>query len=197
MRVLSVEDQRDLKVLHTVSSSLESVDSATREIVNEMIKIAERGDTVGLSAVQLGYPIRVFVIDMFSGLFNITEDLKVISGHHSHNTRSLVCINPQIVSFSGETVTLFEGCLSVKSYGMVGIQRPGNVDLKYTDLAGNVCVIRTFNWLARCVQHEMDHLNGVLLANMLDNIKNKSAQSVSEEDFSSVHILLLDKNKQG
>ncbi|MDB1135366.1 peptide deformylase [Candidatus Anaplasma sp. TIGMIC] len=191
MRVLSVDNKKELKVLHTISSSVEKVDSTTREIVNDMVRITESRETVGLSAIQLGYAIRVFVINMFSGLFNVSSDIKVISGSHNVNAQSLVCINPEIVSFSGEDVTLYEGCLSAKSYGLIGISRPEHVDLKYMDMSGNMCLIRAYNWLSRCIQHEMDHLRGVLLANVVDNIKNDAARSVSHVDCSSVHILIL------
>ena len=193
MRVLSIEDKQELGMLHTISSPISKVDDKVREVVGNMSRIIEMGDTIGLSAIQLGYAIRVFVVHMYRGLFDPSKDVKIISGHYSLNGRCLVCINPEIVSFSGENVTLFEGCLSTKSYGLIGINRPGHVDLRYTDLLGNECVIRAYNWLSRCIQHEMDHLNGVLLANVVDNIKNNSAVSVSVEDHSSVHILLWDK----
>ena len=195
MRVLSIEDKQELGVLHTISSPILKVDDRVREIVDNMSRITDACETIGLSAVQLGYTIRVFVIHMYSGLFDPAKDLKIISGHYSLSGRCLVCINPEIVSFSGENVTLFEGCLSTKSYGLIGINRPSHVDLRYTDIAGNECVIRAYSWLSRCIQHEMDHLNGVLLANVVDNVKNNNSTSVSEEDHSSVHILLLDRSR--
>ncbi|WP_236822805.1 peptide deformylase [Anaplasma platys] len=190
-----MENKQELDVLKTVSKPVVVVDDTTKGIAKNLVRVAASGKTVGLSAIQLGYPIRVFVINMFSGLFDADKDLKTISGSDHIDGRSLVCINPEIISFSGETVTLFEGCLSAETYGMIGISRPGHVDLKYTNLAGGECVVRTYGWLARCVQHEMDHLNGVLLANVVDNIKNHLEHSVSEEDYSSVHILLLDNKR--
>lgn len=197
MRVLSVENKQELDVLQTASKPVAEVDDTTKGIVRNLVRITSSGKTVGLSAIQLGYPIRVFVINMFSGLFGADKDLKIISGSNHVDGRSLVCINPEIISFSGEAVTLFEGCLSTETYGLIGISRPGHVDLRYTNLAGEECVVRTYGWLARCVQHEMDHLNGVLLANVVDNIKNNAEQSVSEMDYSSVHILLLDNKRMG
>ena len=194
MRILSVNNKHELRILHTKSSPVEKVDGTTRDIVNDMLKIVERGDTIGLSAVQLGYSIRVFVINMSSEVFDLSKDLKVISGCHTVEGKSLVCINPKIVSSSGDNVQMFEGCLSTQSYGLIAINRPGSVDLKYSDLSGNECTIRTYNWLARCIQHEMDHLEGVLLANVVDNIRNYSVNSVSEEDCSSVCILVVGKH---
>lgn len=197
MRVLSVENKQELDILKTASKPVAVVDDATKGIVKNLVCVTSSGKTVGLSAIQLGYPVRVFVINMFSGLFDTEKDLKIISGSDHVDGRSLVCINPEIVSFSGEAVTLFEGCLSAENYGLIGISRPGHVDLRYTNIAGGECVVRTFGWLARCVQHEMDHLNGVLLANVVDNIKNIAETSVSEEDHSSIHILLLDNKRVG
>ncbi|AGZ78649.1 peptide deformylase 1 [Anaplasma marginale str. Dawn] len=193
MRVLSVDNTRELRVLQTKSSPIEKVDDEVLGLVDRMTKVINASGTVGFSAIQLGVSKRVFAINVASGLFDAAQDIKVLSGYHSLNGNNLVCVNPRIVSFSGETVVLFEGCLSASSYGLIGISRPKHLDLKYTDLMGNECVIRAYNWLARCIQHEMDHLNGVLLANLVDNIRNPEANSVSEEDLNTVHILLVDR----
>ncbi|MGN7661652.1 MAG: peptide deformylase [Anaplasma sp.] len=194
MRVLSVDNAPELRILHTRSSVIEKIDDKVLGLVDNMAQVMGTSDTVGFSAIQLGYGSRVFAINMTSGLFDVKQDLKVLSGYHSLRDNVLVCVNPQIISFSGETATLFEGCLSASSYGLIGINRPKHLDLRYTDLAGNECVIRAYNWLSRCIQHEMDHLNGVLLANVVDNIRNPEVKSVSDEDYSSVHIFLLGKN---
>ncbi|MCU7611343.1 peptide deformylase [Anaplasma capra] len=193
MRVLSVDNTRELRILQTKSSPVNKIDDEILGLVDRIERVISAGGTAGFSAVQLGCFKRVFVINVASELFNMAQDVKVISGYHSLNGTNLVCVNPEIVSLSGDIVTLFEGCLSASSYGMIGISRPRHIDLKYTDLMGNECVIRAYNWLARCIQHEMDHLNGVLLANMVDNIRNPDTKSVSEEDFSTVHIFLLNK----
>ncbi|KJV69579.1 peptide deformylase [Candidatus Neoehrlichia procyonis] len=195
MKVLSVENTQELAVLRTRSDYVRDIDDNVIKLVDDMVKVVESNKTVGFSAVQLGNTSRIFVINMFSGLFDITKDIKVISGYHSLNGKNLICINPEIVNLSGEAVTLFEGCLSAISYGLVGIHRPKHLDLKYKDLLNNECVIRAYGWLARCIQHEIDHLNGVLLANVIDNIRNVNVSSVSDEDYSTVHILLLNNKK--
>ncbi|MGN7679003.1 MAG: peptide deformylase [Anaplasma sp.] len=194
MRILSVDNAPELRILHTRSSVIEKIDKKVLGLVDSMIQVMNTSDTVGFSPIQLGHCSRVFAINMTSGLFDVDQDLKVLSGYHSLRNNILVCVNPEIISFSGEMVTLFEGCLSASSYGLIGISRPQHLDLKYTDLMGNECVIRAYNWLSRCIQHEMDHLNGVLLANVVDNIRNPEVESVSDEDYSSIHILLLEKN---
>ncbi|QXK92156.1 peptide deformylase [Neoehrlichia mikurensis] len=196
MKILSVENVHELTVLHTKSDYIRHIDNDVIKLVDDMVKVVDSNRTVGFSAVQLGYNSRVFIINMVSGLFDVHKDIKILSGYHSLSGKNLICINPEIVNLSGETVTLFEGCLSAVSYGLVGISRPKHLDLKYTDLLGNECTIRAYRWLARCIQHEIDHLNGVLLANVIDNIRNVNVNSVSDEDYSTVHILLLNNKER-
>ncbi|CEI84869.1 peptide deformylase [Ehrlichia minasensis] len=193
MNILSVDNAQDLRNLHAISHPIEKIDQEIIALANDMMKVMEHSKTVGLSAVQLGNHSRMFTINMFSGLFDVTQDIKVLSGHHSLHGKNMVCINPEVLSFSAETVDLFEGCSSAKSYGLINITRPRHMDFKYTDLLGNECVVRVYGWLSRCIQHELDHLNGILLANVVDNIKNNCVNSISHEDHSVIHILLVNK----
>ena len=193
MNILSVDNVQDLRNLHAISHPIERVDQEVIALANDMMKVMEHSKTVGLSAVQLGNHSRMFVINMFSGLFDVVQDIKVLSGHHALHGKNMICINPEVLSFSGETVDLFEGCSSAKSYGLINITRPKHMDFKYMDLLGNECVVRVYGWLSRCIQHELDHLNGILLANVVDNIKNNCVHSISQEDHSVIHILLINK----
>ena len=193
MNILSVDNVQDLRNLHAISHPIERVDQEIIALANDMMKVMEHSKTVGLSAVQLGNHSRMFIINMFSGLFDVAQDMKVLSGHHSLHGKNMICINPEVLSFSAETVDLFEGCSSAKSYGLINITRPKHMDLKYTDLLGNECIVRVYGWLSRCMQHELDHLNGILLANVVDNIKNNCVHSISQEDHSVVHIVVVNK----
>ncbi|AHX04163.1 peptide deformylase [Ehrlichia japonica] len=193
MNILSVDNVQDLRNLHAISHPIEKIDQEVIALANDMMKVMEHSKTVGLSAVQLGNHSRMFIINMFSGLFDVAQDMKVLSGNHSLHGKNMICINPEVLSFSAETVDLFEGCSSAKAYGLINITRPKHMDLRYTDLLGNECIVRVYGWLSRCMQHELDHLNGILLANVVDNIKNNCVHSISQEDHSVVHIMLVNK----
>jgi peptide deformylase len=114
------------------------------ELVEQMLKIMQKYNGVGLSANQLGLPYRVFVM---RGL--------------EHN---FACFNPRIVSHSNDTTILEEGCLSFPGV-TVKVKRYNEVRLRFTTASGGTDT-KTFSGItARVIQHEIDHLNGILFFN--------------------------------
>jgi len=135
---------------------VESFDSALRELVSQMERamIMERG--IGLAAPQVGRKLRMF----------IAED------HRGARARTIALINPEIVSASGETDTFNEGCLSLPEF-FADVKRPVRIRVRYQDLEGRECELDDDGILSRIVQHELDHLDGILFVDHLPLLKRK------------------------
>ncbi len=132
---------------------------------------------IGLAATQLGIPHRVVVMDL-----DVTQDMKPVSPK--------VYINPEIVSASIETSKMEEGCLSVASckdsfkYITGIVTRPLHIRMRYLDLDGNVQEEEDRDMLARCMQHEIDHLDGILFIDRLEPEDRK--RLIAELGFDTV-----------
>ena len=133
-------------VLRTRAVPVEKIDEDLKARIRRMFEImyAERG--IGLAAPQVGVSERVFVV-------NLTGDPK-------QSAEEMVFINPEIREPEGEC-TEEEGCLSFPDIRL-DVVRPEKVTIEATDLEGERFSIRADGWLARCVQHEFDHLDGIL-----------------------------------
>ena len=138
--------------LKVVSAPVAAVDDGVRRLMDDMLETMYAEPGVGLSAVQVGVPRRVVVID--------TDE-----GHGP-----LCLANPQIARFSSETVLLDEGCLSLPDQ-FAHIERPARVQLRYLDRNGRECRLAADGVLARCIQHELDHLEGVLFVDRLSALR--------------------------
>jgi peptide deformylase len=120
--------------------------------VRQMFKLMYENGGMGLAASQIGWNARVFVM-------NITRDRE----------QELVFVNPTIVIASDETVKIAEGCLSFP--GMVGdVERPVKVLIHAQDINGQYFHFEDDQWGARCAQHEIDHLDGVLLIDVAEKL---------------------------
>ena len=153
--ILTAPDPR----LQQVSLDVEKVDSAIRALVDDMIQSMYAADGIGLAAVQIGVPKRVIVMDLDQ------KDGK-------KNPRSF--INPKILWASEETAVFEEGCLSVPEI-WDDVERPARVKCEYLDRDGNTQILEADGLLATCLQHEMDHLNGVLFIDHLSRLKRSMA----------------------
>jgi peptide deformylase len=144
------------------------LDDKTSRLIKFMTKAMYQNYGVGLAAIQVGYQLRIFVMDCSR------------SGDNSK-----VFINPEIVEKSEETLTDFEGCLSTP--GKRGeVKRHLRIILKYQDKKGEEYTKTFYNLEARCIQHEMDHLDGKLCIDYekgnYSRDKNKS-ETMVESDF--------------
>ena len=153
--ILTAPDPR----LQAVSTDVEKVDAEIRKLVDDMADSMYEADGIGLAAVQIGVPKRVIVIDLDQ------KDGK-------KNPRAF--INPKITWASEETAVFEEGCLSVPEI-WDDVERPARIKAEYLDRDGSKQLLEADGMLATCLQHEMDHLNGVLFIDHLSRLKRSMA----------------------
>ena len=139
-------------VLRTVSKPVESIDDKIYNLLEDLSITMEMRDGLGLAAVQIGKPLRVFV------------------AKSPTNQEPIFFINPNIISFSDEHSVYEEGCLSIPNY-TAKVSRPASCTIEYTDKNKNNQVIEAEGILARVIQHEFDHLNGILFIDHLSRLK--------------------------
>jgi peptide deformylase len=153
--ILTAPDPR----LQAVSTDVEKVDAEIRKLVDDMAESMYAADGIGLAAVQIGVPKRVIVIDL---------DQK----EGKKNLRAF--INPKIIWASEEMAVFEEGCLSVPEI-WDDVERPARIKAEYLDVDGKKMELEADGMLATCLQHEMDHLNGVLFIDHLSRLKRSMA----------------------
>lgn len=142
-------------VLRQVSKPLERIDDDVRKLADDMLETMYDAPGIGLAAIQIGEPVRMLVIDLAG------ED----EPRAAH-----VFINPRIVA-SGEGISVYEeGCLSIPDY-YAEVQRPDSVTVDYLDRDGKEQTIKAEGMMATCLQHEIDHLNGVLFIDHISRLK--------------------------
>jgi peptide deformylase len=141
--------------LRALSTPVEAVTRDIRKLADDMFETMYDAPGVGLAAIQIAIPKRMFVIDVAR-----KEEPKA----------PLCFINPEIIAFSEELSTYEEGCLSIPEF-YEDVSRPKQVTVKYLDLDGNQQVLECDDLLATCVQHELDHLNGKLFIDYISKLK--------------------------
>ena len=146
-------------VLKQVSTSVDGVDDALRALMDDMLETMYDAPGIGLAAVQIGVPKRVIVMDL--------------SGKDEPRAPRYF-VNPEIVWASEETAPYEEGCLSVPEY-YDEVERPARVKLKYLNYQGEAVEEDADGMVAVCIQHEMDHLEGVLFIDHLSRLKREQA----------------------
>jgi peptide deformylase len=146
-------------VLKQVSKPVAAVDDSLRALMDDMLETMYAAPGIGLAAVQVGVPKRVIVMDL-----SRDENAK----------EPRFFVNPEIVWSSEETAPYEEGCLSVPEiYDQV--ERPARVRLRYLDYKGQPVEEEADGLYAVCIQHEMDHLEGVLFIDHLSRLKRERA----------------------
>ncbi len=142
-------------ILRKKCEPLEQVNNEVRRLMEEMLETMYDAPGIGLAAVQIGILKRLVVID-------ITKDEK--------KKDPLFLINPVILKSSKKTSTYEEGCLSLPGQ-FAEIERPAECLLKYIDLSGKKKELKAEGLLSTCIQHEIDHLNGILFIDYLSKLK--------------------------
>ena len=152
--------------LRTISKPVETVDDSTRALVADMFETMYAAPGIGLAAIQVGVPQRILVIDL-----QRPDTDAAAEGEEPPPLREpMAFINPEIVWESEELSTYNEGCLSVPDlYG--DVERPARVRAKWLDLDGGAHEEELDGLLATCLQHEMDHLEGILFIDYLSKLK--------------------------
>ena len=142
-------------ILRKKCEPLEKVDTETKKLMDDMLETMYAAPGIGLAAIQVGILKRVVVIDISKG-----EEEK----------KPIFLINPQIIHQSKKTSIYEEGCLSLPGQ-FAEIERPAECTLKYIDYNGKEKELKADGLLATCVQHEVDHLNGILFIDYLSKLK--------------------------
>ena len=142
-------------ILRKKCEPLEKVDNDTKKLMDDMLETMYAAPGIGLAAIQVGILKRLVVID-------ISKDEK--------KKNPIFLINPLIVHQSKKTAVYEEGCLSLPGQ-YAEIERPAECTIKYIDYNGKEKKLKTDGLLATCVQHEVDHLNGILFIDYLSKLK--------------------------
>ena len=159
MAVLPIVEVPDPR-LRLVSQPVAAVTDATRQLVADMIETMYAAHGIGLAAIQVGVAERVLVIDLQE---QEGEDGKPVRDPHAY-------INPEVLEISDELSTYNEGCLSIpEQYAQVS--RPARCRVRWLDETGVAHDEELDGLLATCMQHEIDHLNGVLFVDHLSRLK--------------------------
>lgn len=148
--IISFPDSR----LRLVCAPVDRVDDTVRTLMNDMLDTMYEAPGVGLAAIQIAVPRRVVVIDIADGV-----PLKPVR-----------MVNPEIISFSEDMSSRVEGCLSIPDYTDT-VERPTRCTVRFLDETGERRVIDCDGLMATVVQHEVDHLNGVLFIDHLSKLK--------------------------
>ena len=152
-KIITVPDP----ILKEVSEPINKVDSKIRLLLNDMLETMYEAPGIGLAAVQIGIPQRLVVIDVSWNKEDGNKDPKFL-------------INPKIVSKSEKLSSYEEGCLSIPDQ-YAEIERPESCVVEYLNYDGKKSTLKADGILSTCVQHEIDHLNGVLFIDYLSKLK--------------------------
>ena len=156
--IVEVPDPR----LRQISSPVEKVDDEVRKLIADMFETMYAAPGIGLAAIQVGVPKRILVIDL--------QEPEIEDGPPVKDPR--VFINPAIIKHSDEQVPYLEGCLSVPDQ-YAEVERPDHIRARWLDENGKPHEEQLDGLLAVCLQHEMDHLEGVLFIDHLSRLKRE------------------------
>src|SRR3954469_15221824 len=159
--IVEVPDPR----LRQISTPLESVDDEVRSLVADMFETMYAAPGIGLAAIQVGVPERILVIDLQEPADPEDPESQPVKDPR-------VFINPEIVEHSAQDVPYTEGCLSVPDQ-YAEVDRPDGIRAKWLDLDGKPHDEEITGLLATCLQHEMDHLEGILFIDHLSRLKRE------------------------
>ena len=143
------------KILRQVSEPVEIVGDEERELMKDMLETMYNANGIGLAAIQIGVPKRIIVMDL-------SKD--------GEKKQPRYFVNPVIKNKDNLKSTYEEGCLSVPNQ-FAEINRPSKCEVEYLDFNGEKKVLKAEGLLATCIQHEMDHLEGILFIDYLSKLK--------------------------
>lgn len=164
------------EILTTKTAKAKMTDSETSEIIKDLIETAvnqKNPEAAGLAATQIGYDKRICVVRKF----------QEIPDSEKYTISNIIMINPKIISFSKELDLDYESCLSIPyMYGKV--LRPNSIKVIYTDENGKEVKMKAKGFLARVIQHEVDHLDGILFTEKIlgDLITEEEYNKLLEEE---------------
>ncbi|MGH6877517.1 MAG: peptide deformylase [Rhizomicrobium sp.] len=153
--ILTAPDPR----LKTVSEAVMGVDADIRRLADDMLESMYEADGIGLAAIQIGVPKRVLVLDL---------------ARKDGRNEPRVFVNPKILWTSDDTALCEEGCLSVPDI-WEEVERPAQIRAEFLDRDGRLQTLEAEGMLATCLQHEIDHLEGILFVDHLSRLKRAMA----------------------
>ena len=142
------------KILRQISKNVDKVGKEEQELMNDMLETMYAANGIGLAAVQIGVPKRIIVMDLSK----------------EKEKKPIFFVNPQINNKNKIFSVYEEGCLSVPNQ-FAEIERPSTCEVKYLDYHGNKKILNAEGLLATCIQHEIDHLEGILFIDYLSKLK--------------------------
>ena len=174
-RILTIDIPADLAILKQVSKPVAAVDDAVRTLMDDMLETMYAAPGIGLAAVQVGALDRVIVMDLGDrdGTVCETEEEDTPEAAEARKNPRFFA-NPEILWTSDELYTYEEGCLSIPEY-FDKVERPARVRIRYLNREGQSVEEEAEGLYAVCIQHEMDHLNGVLFIDHLSRLKRDRA----------------------
>ena len=143
------------KLLRQVSKPVNKVNKEIQSLMDDMLETMYSANGIGLAAIQIGIPKNLIVIDL------LTKEKK---------KDPMYFINPRIIKQSSKISKYDEGCLSLPNL-FAEIQRPSECDVEYLDYDGKKKILKATGLLATCIQHEIDHLKGILFIDYLSKLK--------------------------
>ena len=143
------------KLLRQISLPVDHVDENEQKLMDDMIETMYAANGIGLAAIQIGFPKRIIVMD-------VSKD--------QTNKNPMYFVNPIILNKSKEQSIYEEGCLSVPDQ-FAEIERPNKCEVEYLDYNGEKKLLKAEGLLATCIQHEIDHLEGILFIDYLSKLK--------------------------
>ena len=169
--IIEVPDPR----LKTISTPVDTFDEELKALVADMFETMYAANGIGLAAIQVGVPLRVLVIDLQPEDPDAEPEECTAHGGHAHTHQPLkkeprIFVNPQILDPAEELNTYQEGCLSVPDI-YADVDRPKACRVRWQDLEGNIHEEEMEGLMATCIQHEMDHLEGVLFVDHISALK--------------------------
>ena len=143
------------KLLRQISTSVDHVGKDEQKLMDDMLDTMYAANGIGLAAIQIGFPKRIIVMDI---------------SKNDEKKNPMYFVNPLIKNKNSETSTYEEGCLSVPNF-FAEVDRPKKCDVEYFDYDGKKKILNAEGLLATCIQHEIDHLEGVLFIDYLSKLK--------------------------
>ena len=163
------------KILRQVSQSVKSVGKEEQKIMDDMLETMYQANGIGLAAIQIGIPKRIIVLDL---------------SKNEEKKSPMFFVNPVIKNKDTKNSTYEEGCLSVPNY-FAEVDRPKTCELEYVDYNGKKQTLKTDGLLATCIQHEMDHLEGILFIDYLSKLKKTMIMKKLSKQQKSIERIVV------
>ena len=163
------------KILRQVSNPVENVGDDEKKLMKDMLETMYAANGIGLAAIQIGIPKRIIVIDI---------------SKEKNEKKPMHFVNPIIINKNNSMSTYEEGCLSVPNQ-FAEVDRPNKCEVEYLDYNGDKKILKAEGLLATCIQHEIDHLEGVLFIDYLSKLKKTMIiKKLSKQKVKSSRIIV-------